>query len=204
MSAQSNLPGITRADHSNLGKHWEAELAAAHQWYAAQKWACIVQTPNSWKFIAENDYRRLRQKLPASHLARTDHGRFMQRVKSDVDFTGGGFFKNKHFFIAFDAKTHAGNRFPLAGVESHQLDKLRNRARCGALGGVMLYLSDHRRAFFIPVSYLDARNETLNSSNRRAKPGTASISVEELEANAVEIFRHRQNMLWDWLPILVS
>lgn len=204
MSSQETLFPV--ADHSNQGKDFEADLDAVHDWYRRQGWADVRKIPHAWQFISEREYLKLQSKPPPSHLAKTEDGRFMQRVKSDVDFTGGGFFRDFGFGIVFDAKSVKGDRFPLSNLESHQLHKLRERSRCKMLAGIMLRFKDYNRVIFVPYQYLNQRYEywLRSKSGGRAAAGTASVSLADAEQNGVEIFRHKNNMLWDWLPCLVK
>ncbi len=199
---QINLPGIKVATHSNLGKDFESDLEAVHDFYRLRCLADVRKIPNGWKLISETEYKNLQSKLPSSHLARTDGGSYMQRVKSDVDFSGGGKTSSgKLFAIVFDAKQTNGSRFPLSNIEEHQLLKLKSRFRCGIVSGIMLQFNEADRVFFVPFEYLDARFEIWlkgKITRRRAAKGIASISIEEASQNSIEIYRHRQNMLWDW------
>ena len=199
MSNQQNLFGV--ADHSNLGKKWEADLEATHDWYRMQRLVDVRKIPSNWEFISENEYKSYLGKRYPGTLAVCDNARKMQRVKSDVDYVGGG----SSFSIVFEAKTSAGTNFPLANIEPHQLEKLRQRDRCGILAGAMVMMAKYERAFFVPFKYLDKRNEILlKQTGRRAAPGTASISLSDFESYATEIFKHKNNRLWDWLPQLVK
>lgn len=184
--AQNSLPGIAVADHSGLGADWEREISATNQWYALQKWADVRKVPHNWTFISEKEYRKMQAKLPASFLAQTDDGKFMQRMKSDVDFTGGGVLGGKRFTfdsvdggkrfsVCFDAKQTKGDRFPLQNVEEHQIRKLKDRSRCGWVSGLLVRFSDRNRAFFVSADLLDSRYDQMLALKRgnRAKPGTA-------------------------------
>lgn len=135
-------------------------------------------------------------------LARTDDGKYLMRVKSDVDFVGGG----RNYSIAFDCKETSANRFPLTNIESHQMHKLRDRARCGIIAGIMLKFTKYQRLFFIHYDLLNRRIEKMEKHKfgKRAKPGTASLSLEDCENFAVEIRPNKMNGLWDYLPKLLS
>ena len=188
------------ANHSNQGKDFEKQLEAVHDWYRLQGLADVRKIPNSWKFISMSEYQKLLVKLPPSHLANTADGRYMQRVKSDVDFVGAG----ENFGICFDAKVCKTKTFPLANIENHQFYKLRERDKCKIIAGVIVYLGFYDRAFFVPYKFLEKKQTILQKqTGRRAAPGTASISLAELESNAAEIFRHKSNFLWDWLKAIV-
>lgn len=193
-----------RGNHANLGRSFERELEATHEWYRAQNLADVIKNPNEWQFVSEKQYAE-RQKLvslgkfPAGSAAACDNGRKIFRVKSDVDFSGGG----KRFSVMFDAKETSGKNFPLSNIKGHQIQRMVNSSRCGVIAGFMIKIVD--RVFFVPASVVRAKeNKLLVQRGRRAKPGTASFSIEELEANAVEIPRNRINMLWDWYSVLAK
>ena len=209
---QNHLPGVSRADHSNLGADFEAELDAVHHFYRLQRAADIRKIPHKWNLISEAGYLKLRQKLPASMLARTDDGKFMQRVKSDVDYLGGGrlsgpqFPEGRSFSLAFDAKSVRGARFPLANVEPHQLVKLRDRARCGYLAGLMVRFSEAGRVFFAGVDFVARRVEEMEKQKRgrRARAGTASIPLQDFIRFTIEIPPNPKNGLYDYLTRIVE
>jgi penicillin-binding protein-related factor A (putative recombinase) len=211
---QNNLPGVSVADHSNLGADWENQLETTHEWYARQRIADVRKVPHSWALIPENEYRKLQLKLPKSMLAQTDDGKFMQRMKSDVDFTGGGHLGGtsrggaivggRRFSICFDAKQTKDNKFPLGNIEEHQILRLKTRSRCGWVSGALVLFTQFDRAFFISADYLDIRYTRMlaRKRGRRALPGTASISFADIEQLTIEITRNKSNGLWDWLPIV--
>jgi penicillin-binding protein-related factor A (putative recombinase) len=193
-------------DRSNLGRGFEKELDAVHEWYRAQGWADIVQNPNTWQIVSEKRYLE-KLKLVQQHkaapgsLAVCDNARKMMRVTSDVDFTGGG----ANFSICFDAKETKEDRLPMSSLRDHQIQRLVSSSRCGTIAGFMIRMLKHNRVFFVPAAYARRRENALAvQSGRRAKSGTASLSIEDLEANAIEIHRHKLNTLWDWLPVLVG
>lgn len=204
-TVQNNLPGIGRASHANLGVSWEKQIEATNGWYALRNAADVRKVPHNWTFISEQEYRKLQEKLPPSHLARTAEGKCLQRVKSDVDFTGGGRLAgDRKFAVCFDAKEVKGARFPLANVKPHQVDLLKKRARCGFVAGLLVYFSEHDRAFFVSADFLDRRYTAMlaQKKGRTAKPGTASLSISDLEEFCLEITREKTNGLWDWLPVV--
>jgi penicillin-binding protein-related factor A (putative recombinase) len=139
-------------------------------------------------------------------LAKTDNNRFLQRVKSDVDFLGGGKFAGISFAIAFDTKETSLPRFPLSNLEPHQFFKLRDRHRCGFISGLMIKFTAENRVFFADFAYLNEKKLQMESEKigRRAKNGTASLSIKDLAENGHEIFLHKQNKVWDYLSVLVS
>lgn len=195
-SNQTNL--FPRANHSNLGREFENELCLVHEFYRTKGVADVVMNPRDWVFINEKAYQRALQQQQASMVAKTGSGRFMIRSRSDVDFSGGG----KNFSICFDAKSCEGPTFPLANFTEHQIARLRQSARCGTIAGFMVQMKKVDRVFFVPVDYADKRYiKWIVQPGRRAKPGTASISIKEFEENAVEVVKSISG-LWDWLPVL--
>lgn len=195
-----------------MGRDWENQIENVHRWYRLRKIADIVKNPSEWIFIGEREYEEIRRKISCRQLdpgkiAATDNGRFMKLVPSDIDFSGGGRGFGGHFAIAFDAKATMGNRLPLANVKAHQVRRLVESARCGCLAGFLVLLSEQNRAFFVPADFMDRKFVDLERSKvsrRRAAPGAASLSLPELEQNAVEIFRNKSNGLWDYLPRLLQ
>lgn len=205
--SQRELFRTARADHSNRGRGFEMELAAVHDWYRMQGKADIVQNPSAWAFISDKEYlERLKAiekgKASPGTLAVTDNGMKLMRVPSDVDFSGGG----ANFAICFDAKETREMRVPLFHLKTHQIHRLMLSSRCGTIAGFMIKFTKPGRVFFIPARYArDKEDQLLKQTGRkRAKAGTASISIEECEKNGVEIFRHKMNTLWDWLAVLVK
>lgn len=199
MKDQQALPGIRRADHSNLGKDWEAQLEAVHEFYRLQARADIVKNPVEWIYISENDYKKGFAENPAQ-VARTGDNLCMRRVPSDVDFAGGG----KDFSICFDAKTTVSrSRVELKMFRPRQIARLKESKRCGGLSGFLLHLSALQRTFWLPVGFIAQKEEKYLASTaggrRRAKPGSASITLEELEEFCLEIKRNPANNLWDYL-----
>ncbi len=202
------MPNIHVHNHSNLGKDWEAELENVHHWYRLERAADVVKNPSEWVFIGQREYEDILRKISLKQLApgkvaATDNGRFMKLVPSDIDFSGGG----RGFTIAFDAKATAGDRLPLDNIKPHQIRRLLESSRCGCVAGFLVLFREHLRVFFVAVDFVDRKFELRERSRpgrRRAAAGTASLSISELEAAAVEIFRHPKNGLWDYLSRIVK
>lgn len=202
MTRQVNLPGLKNISHSNLGIGFEKELETVHDYYRRQRWCDVVKNPSEWKFITDGQYAALAYKNPGG-VAKTGNGFFMRRIPSDVDFSGGGKSKNGKFSICFDAKESSAKTFPLSNFQKHQIGRLRESAMCGAIAGAMIYLTVFNRVFFVPAAFLTGKETVwLSQPGRRAKPGTASISLAEFEDHAVEI--KNVNGLWDWYAVLVK
>lgn len=189
---RKNQPKAT--NHANRGKEFENELKATHEFYLLRGLADIVQNPNAWDFCNANLFNAIATKNPHG-VAKTAAGSTIRRIKSNVDFSGGG---NCRTFI-FDAKQTTGQSFPLAKVEEHQIVRLRRSAKCGNTAGLMIKFSELDRVFWIDADTLEERYTAWKKQPGKAARGTASLSIADLEANGVEIARDRINGLWDWL-----
>lgn len=190
-----------RSAHANLGRSWERELEAVHDLYRLEGKADVVKNPNDWTFITQRQHEKQRFKYGPGYFAKTMDGKYMMRSQSDVDFSGGG----KNFSVCFDAKHCEAKTFPISSMAEHQIHRLRQSARCGAIAGFMLQMVMFDRVFFIPVKYADDRMMAYRRQRvgGRAKAGTASISLSDLVNNCVEIPRSRAGIR-DWLPILTG
>ncbi len=193
-----------RSNHSNLGVDWEAQLIAIHDVYRLRGVCDIVLNPREWVFVSDVKYNAHVAKYGPGFVAVCGTGRKMIRTRSDVDFSGGGKGFGLPFSICFDAKSCKAKTFPLTNFASHQIARLRVSAKCGCIAGFMVRMEAFDRVFFVPSSYAALREEALlRQTGRRAKPGTASISIAEMEDEAVEISRDKNGM-WDWAPELVG
>lgn len=193
MSRQANLPGLTRADHGGLGKDFEAALDATHHLYRVQKRADIERNPVEWRYIGKAEFDKLSQiSALRPNLAQTLDGRCIQRVKSDVDYGGGG---NGRFF-KFDAKDTRGKSIPLANFKPHQIQNLAQSERCGNLAGFMLRFSDLNRVFFLKASFV----EKADDAARFQRGARKSIALAACEQFGFEIPVSAR--LVDWLPVL--
>jgi recombination protein U len=188
----------TNANKASLGKEWENELNATHEWYRLQGLADIVKNEHEWVFITERQHGKKSAKYDRRMFATTDAGQRMMRSRGDIDYSGGG----RGFTVCFDAKKCQGRSFPLSNVSYHQIRRLLQSKRCGVVSGFLIKLSDIDRVFFVDVELMRDRYEAWQSQ-AVTKRGTASLSIEDLE-QCVEVFRNKQNGLWDWLPRLLQ
>lgn len=199
-----NLPGIKVADHADRGKQFEDDLCALHHFYLERGICDVVQNPNAWEFAQKQHYWKYKKIFEerGRHAAQTGDGRYLMRVRSAVDFSGG----NATFSICFDAKQTEQKNFPLEKVSPEQVKRLKMSDRCGTIAGLMVWFVEPDRVFFVPSAYLTERYEKwekLSFGKRRAPPGTASLSIADLEANGREIFKDI-NKYWDWFTILIA
>lgn len=191
------------ADHSKLGEEFERELQATHDWYLKNSIVDVVKVPSAWDFARGQDhykYKLLYEK-GAPNAARLPNGTYLMRVRSEVDFSGG----NDRFCFQFDAKATEENNFPFKNVEDNQIYRLKRAAKCGTNAGLMIKFSKFNRVFFAPVAMVAPKFDAWfrQSSGVRSKPGTASLSIAELEAGALEI-KQNKFQLWDWYPVLTA
>lgn len=206
MARQPNLPGTNKRSTSNLGKNFEAELKAAHDFYREKGWVDVSQNTSQWEFVPD---WWIKKKLADGRIngdmyAKTPNGSTIARVKSEPDFAGGG----ANFSIKFDAKESRGNSIPLGNFKPDQIHRLKLSAKCGGVTGFMVKMSEHERVFFISEKFVAEKYEAWmrlkNIPGKNAPKGTASISIAELEEFGKEIKRHRINGLWDWFPVLIQ
>lgn len=197
---QPTLTGVSVADHSNLGAGFEAEIAHVNGIYLNKKLVDVVRNPNAWEFVTGRDYFHYKSLYEKGdrRAARTGDGRYLRRCYSDVDFSG-----SSRGFI-FDTKETRGKSFPLANVEEHQVLRLVRSAECGNVAGALIKFTELDRVFFAPAAFLEEKYTAWKRSaaaNRQAARGTASISIAELEAHGIEVFRDKAGN-WDWLKVL--
>lgn len=186
------------ADHAHRGADFERELEAVHEYYLLCGIADIVKNPSSWIFCGHAEYNRLKEQNPGL-VALDGNRRPMKRARSNVDFSGG----NADLAFCFDAKQVKGKSLPLSNVHAHQVLRLRRSAKCGVVAGLMVKFSDVDRVFFLGAAQLEAKYEGWQKqTGKRAKVGTASIAIAELEEVGEEIAKIKVNGLWDWYSVL--
>lgn len=199
MATQNNLFPV--ADHSGLGAEFEKEFAAANEFYLQRSLIDVVQNPNSFDFARGSDFYKYKALYEQgdNRAARTGDGRYLMRVYSEVDFSGG----NGRFSIRFDCKETEKERFAFGNIKPHQMHRLRRSARCGGFAGFFIKMKSVDRVFFVPVEKLQKAYEKWEINRairRRTKAGEASLSVEDLETIGTEVFKNKAG-LWDYLKI---
>lgn len=195
MPTQPNLFKV--ANHSNLGKDWEKQLEALHDFYRLRRLCDVVKNAERWIFCCEKDYEKYSRFDPGM-VARDGKGRPMRRTESDIDFSGG----NANFSICFDAKETSADRLSLDFFKPHQVSRLLVSAKCGSVAGFMVKMTKFDRVFFLNIALVDAKIiAKIKQTGRRAKPGTGSFSLSELEENATEI-KKSANGQFDWFVAL--
>lgn len=180
-------------NHTHLGREFERMLEQAHAVYAVKKMADVKKNPVEWKYISKSGYDKMKH-YRQDFVAQTNTGRFIMRVKSNIDFSGvaGG----RH--VMFDAKQVSRMNFPLADLPEHQLRTLLFSERCGAISGLMIYFSTYKRTFFVPAGYVDRVGTQM-----LVKGGKKSISLSDCGENGTEIPKTAM-IECDWLSVLID
>ena len=192
MPEQPPLFDKEKTSHARRGKEAEGYLNRTHEIYLRRGQACINKNAERWNYCNANKYAWGEKKAPMIYAKTADGKHFLEKVKSDIDYSGSA--RGRH--IAFDAKQTDEKRFDLNLLERHQEQSLRMVHLSGAIAGVMLYLKSLLRIFFIPYPVLQEAY-----LQRDFKRGPKSISLEDLEAKAIEI--PLKYPFFDWLDVLV-
>lgn len=183
----------TVVNKAHLGREFEQMLEQAHEVYATQRIASVRKHPVEWRYTSGAAYDKMsghRQDL----VARTNTGRYLTRVKSNIDFSGVA--AGRH--VAFDAKQVSRLNYPLDNLPEHQLNTLLAVAECGAIAGLMIYFSTYERAFFVPANYVDRCCKEMAFG-----VGKKSISLADCEQNGTEI-KSSPLIQFDWFAAIVN
>jgi recombination protein U len=182
----------TGVQKAHLGRDFERMLEQAHAVYAARKIADVKKNPAEWKYTNQQAFEKMRA-YRADLVARTNTGRYIKRVTSNVDFSGVA----AGCYVMFDAKQVSRHSFPLSDLPEHQLQTLFFAEQCGAVSGLMIHFTSHRRTFFISAGYV---NQV--ATDMLVKRGKKSIALSECEQYGVEIPRTPM-VECDWFEVLV-
>ena len=190
---QPHFAGIKTVSHSNLGKELENALNRTHHRYAIQKLANIKQNPKTWVYSTKSKYEYLTLNSAGATVARTGDGKYLQAKKSNIDFSGN--FGPIH--IDFDAKQTKGKSFPLKNVERHQAEQLLLTEQTGGISGLIIWMSELNKAYFVKASTLDTAIIEMLFKN-----GRSSISLKRMEDEAVRIPVKADLREVDWLAAI--
>lgn len=188
---QPTLPGQKTISHAHLGRDLEDLLSRTHETYKIQNVADIEKNPVEWRYCGKSEYDKL-SAARADLVAVTNNGRYIKRVKSDVDFAGVA----KGRFVTFDAKETVDKNLALSRIQDHQLRTLLQKERCGGIAGLMILFSSLDRLFFVSASIVD--RATIEMLYKR---GRKSLSLVDCEVKGKEI--PIKNNMVDWLKILL-
>lgn len=191
------------ADHSGRGLEFQREIAASNAFYLQKGVIDVVENANLWDFARGADWHKYKLLYDRGDrsAARTGDGRYLMRILSEVDFSGG----NGQASVRFDCKESNQSNFPFALIKSHQFERLRRSDRCGGIAGFLIKMASYDRVFFLSVEKLSEayqKWQVNRAVGRRNAKGAASFTLSELEASGVEIFKHKVTGLWDWITII--
>jgi len=190
---QQNLPGTKHQSHAHRGATLEDLLSRTHEYYRARNLAQIEKQAVEWRYTGLSEYNNLAVKS-GELCAKTNTGRYIKKVKSDVDFVG--IIAGCGRFVCFDAKQTAEKSLPLSNVADHQIRTLLQKERCGAVSGLMILFSSLNRLFFVPAAVVDAAIiEMLYRKGRK------SLSLADCIEKGREI--EIKGNLADWLRVLL-
>jgi recombination protein U len=185
-------------NHANLGKIFEKILERTHQVYTLKRLADIDKNPIEWRFTSKSQYDVLRYQR-ADLVAITNTGRYIKRVKSDIDFSGTAKMSDgRGISIHFDAKEITRKSFPLANVQAHQVERLLSKQQCGAIAGLMIRFSDLERIFFVSATVVDAAMTAM-----LCQRGSKSIPLIDCEQKGIEIPNTKLTDC-DWHSVLIK
>jgi recombination protein U len=188
---QKHLPGIKVANHSKRGDELEKALERTHGEYLFRRLADVRKNPQQWNYVS--DRWLLKHPQPPSRIATCGDGQKMIRVKTSVDYVGGG----RNFSIKFDAKDSAGVSIPLNNFSQHQIDEVRDAVRCGMIAGFLICFYEQDAIYF-------ASGELIQSvlDDYQFRNGRASIPIKTFEEKALKI-PVKDNLI-NWYPVLVK
>ena len=192
---QQTLGGINRGNNSNKGKEFEKALDQMHDFYRNQGLIDVSKNVEQWGFtsVTAQNFKWKWENAPGT-AARCNNHLGLVRFTSEPDYSGG----NGSISVMFDAKQTNGKSISLANLETHQIGRLKQAAKCGVITGFLIWFYEEGRCFFAPVAFVLKKEEIwLKQSGKRAAKGTASISIAELEINGREVFQHKYGY-WDW------
>ncbi len=181
------------ANKAHLGREFEQMLEQSHEVYLTQGIAAVRKHPIEWRYTSKLVYDKMaghRQDL----VARTNTGRFLTRVKSNIDFSGVA--AGRH--VAFDAKQVSRLNYPLDNLPDHQLRTLATVEQCGAISGLMIFFSTYGRAFFVSAGYVDKCCKEMAFGL-----GKKSISMADCEENGTEL-KASPLVRFDWFAALIG
>jgi penicillin-binding protein-related factor A (putative recombinase) len=153
---------------ANRGRDLEARLDVQHEAYALTGRAFVLRTPPNMRI-----------------LRATGKGQFV------ACFAGEG----PPDYIAlhdcrttiFDAKSHEGDRFPFAALPEHQARAFDSARKHGARAGLVVHMADLNATYWVCWATFGPMWWAWSRTPGRAKAGTASLSVEQLDEVGVRL-----------------
>jgi penicillin-binding protein-related factor A (putative recombinase) len=152
------IQGGRPTPHANRGREFQTILNNTHDWYNRQRWGHFYEIPNAYAFVNEFRWRN----APVELRARTEiyfidrNGRKEQRgglpllrVKSGPDYLGG--IGSLH--VEFDAKEFSEASIPVKQFTEHQVQKLYDAERAGAIAGFMVLEKRTSNVYWVTAQY---------------------------------------------------
>lgn len=168
--------------HANLGVGWERTLEGWHDTYRRESAAVVFRTPPPVKVLGKV----------------SKAGRFAGCFGSDGPPDYAGVVAPRPgraaFPVCFDAKSSSTDRWPFASLARHQARDLEAWSHNGGYAFIALELGGANADWVLPWSELGPRWWSWWEVPERARRGTASIGVEDLERWARRMPEHG-----DWL-----
>jgi recombination protein U len=165
--------------YGNRGDSWQLLLDTLHTRYNGSGRASVIPTPAPMKIL---------------RAVKGKPGHFVCCFLPDAppDYTA----QADGFAFCFDAKDHAGDRWPLKDLPEHQARRFDAHQRQGGVAFVLLRLSG--TVYLLPWATLAERWHRWHRRVGRAAPGIASLSAEECAEVGVRLKSA------DWLPAALA
>ena len=169
-----------RNRYANRGRNWEDWLEIQHAQYAKAGAAFVIRTPPTMRI-----------------LKRMDGGKFL------AVFTGHGppdyVAQSGEYSFIMEAKQYEKDRWPFSMLPRHQADQMSAwcRQHQNAHGLLLLRSVKHNATWVVLWRDIYERWYAWASdkaAKRRAKPGAASLTCDELDAIGIKVPGA------DWLP----
>lgn len=146
---------------ANRGRALEELIVLANDRYRRLGKGVIHKVPSEWLPIRDREGRIVSAKITK---------------KAAVDFLGHINISGRIYPVAFDAKEVAqGNRWPLAKLEPHQYDYLRDCASTGALAFILVAFWTAGKFLIVPFKVLEGCWRAW-----REGAGRASITINTI------------------------
>lgn len=151
---------VVKDSYANRGMSFEYMINETNKYYNAHGVAVIHKKPTPLQ-IVKVDY-------PKRSAAVIKEAYFQQSSTTDYN----GVYKGYH--VDFEAKETRLTSFPLKNVHAHQVEHIRNVAKCGGIAFLLINLVKYDEMYFV------TSDQFLHFWERMEKGGKKSISREDL------------------------
>jgi penicillin-binding protein-related factor A (putative recombinase) len=173
--------------HANRGEALEALLDLVHAGYHRRGVAFVLRLPAPMKILRSLPPKRTRSGKPSA-----------PQFVACYETTGAPDYLavvNGRAFL-FDAKQHEGSRLPFNAIPPQQAEAFDRHEAQGGTAGLVIVLDG--QGWWAPWSAVGPRWWEHAGKVGRAAPGTASLSVDDLDALG------RRIRTGDWLAAALS